>query len=263
MTIEGDILKKIASIKKGINELKNLSHSDDADNGTKSKVSNISSNGKITYLSTKGRSNVLFLFDATGSMNRFWEETQKIMKEMVKRITKVGNVKLKCVAYRDYCDGPRLFEYSDWHTEAEPLVDFLKRIKCNGGGDTPEAVEDALQLAYEEKEMITRVILIGDAPPHSVDKTRKAVMNLAKKRIPVYTFLVGTDSDTRAVFREIAKLSNGAHGNLSNYRDLLDMMSITIVHDVGGSEEVERYIKKYDTSDNVKKYSKSLPSYKK
>jgi hypothetical protein len=41
------------------------------------------------------------------------------------------------------------------------------------------------------------------------------------------------------------------------------MMSIAIVHDLGGTGEVEKYIKKYGTSDNVKEYSRSLPSYNK
>lgn len=35
------------------------------------------------------------------------------------------------------------------------------------------------------------------------------------------------------------------------------------MHDVGGSDEAEKYIKKYDISEGVKEYSKSLPSYKK
>lgn len=263
MTIEGDILEKLKSVKKGIKELRKTEHVDTTEKSpAPDRVNVVSNNGRITYSLAKG-SSVIFLFDATGSMSNFWSETQKIMKEMVERITKVGNVKLKCVAYRDHCDGSRIFEKSGWHTEAEPLIDFIREIKCNGGGDTPEAVEDALKLAYDEKETVTRVILIGDAPPHSLGEAVKQATNLGKKGRPVFAFLVGRDETTSEYFSRIAKASNGAFGELRNYKDLLDMMSIAIVHDVGGSAEVEKYIKKYGTSDSVREYSRSLPSYKK
>ena len=250
MTVESDILKKLESIKKEIKESKEQKATRSGDNG-------------IGYSPVKGESSTIFLFDATGSMKRFWSETREIMSEMVNRITKVGNVKLKCVAYRDYCDADRLFEQSGWHSEATPLIDFISRIVCNGGGDDPEAVEDALELAYKEKEKVTRVVLIGDAPPHSLNAAREQAKMLGKQGKPVFAFLVGGAHDAGNAFSQIAKVSNGAYGRLSNYKDLLDMMSVAIVHDIGGSGEVEKYIKKYGTSDNVREYSRSLPSYKK
>ncbi len=264
MTIEGDILKKLASIKKEINEFKEaeLAKKETKELKGVDRIVSSTGDGRISYSSMKSDSAVIFLFDATGSMAHFWAETQKIMNEMVKRITSVGNVKLKCVAYRDYCDEDELFEKSGWYTEADPLIEFIRRIECRGGGDVPEAVEDALTLAYKE-DKVTRVILVGDAPPHSVEEAEKQAKKLGEKGRPVFAFLVGNDSSAKHAFRTIAKSSNGTYGNLSNYRDLLDMMSITIVHDVGGSSEVEKYIKKYGTSDSVKEYGKSLPSYKK
>lgn len=263
MTIEGDILKKLESIKKEIKVWKKVDNTNSENGSTKRKEKSDVRDGTKTHSSTDGGSAVLFLFDATGSMQSLWDETREIIKEMVERITNVGNVKIKCVAYRDYCDGDKIFECSKWHTDAEPLLNFIKRIKCDGGGDTPEAVEDALKLAYEEKEKVTRVILIGDAPPHSLEKAQKESINLDKKGIPVFAFRVGEDYSTKIAFSDIAKLSNGNYADLRNYRDLLDMVSVTILHDVGGSEEVEKYIKKYDTSDDVKKFSQSLPPYPK
>ncbi len=259
MTIEGDILKKLKSVKEGIKELKKVESATNFDN----KGGCTTVNGKISYSTVNGKSSVMFLFDATGSMAGLWDETKKVMNEMVERITKVGNVQLKCVAYRDYCDGDRLFEVSGWHNKAGPLLDFIGRIRCDGGGDEPEAVEDALELAYKEQETITRVILIGDASPHSLERAGEQASNLGKKGIPVFAFLVGESYNAGAAFSNIAELSNGKYGNLKNYRDLLDLMSIAIVHDVGGSTEVEKYIKKYGASSDVREYSRSLPSYKK
>ena len=262
MTLESEILKRLESVKKDINESKKVEPIDELTNN-KNKGDKIAKNGRITYAPPRVASRTLLVFDATGSMNNLWDSTRKIMNEMVKRITDVGNVKIKCIAYRDYCDGPHIFEKSEWYSEADPLINFIMGIRCEGGGDTPEAVEDALKLANDEKEMVTRVILIGDAPPHSLEKAGKQAMDLKKAGRPVFAFLVGHDDNAREAFQHIAKLSNGAYGDLRDYNDLLNMISITIVHDIGGSAEVNKYLKKYGTSEYVKTYSQSLPSYKK
>lgn len=263
MTLESEILKRLESVKKDINESKKVEPVDELININKNRGDKIAKNGRITYAPPRVASRILLVFDATGSMSPLWDSTRRIMNEMVRRITDVGNVRIKCIAYRDYCDGPYIFEKSEWYSEADSLINFITSIRCKGGGDTPEAVEDALKLAHEEKEMVTRVILIGDAPPHSLEKAGNQAINLKKAGRPVFAFLVGNDYNAREAFRHIAKLSDGAYGDLRDYNDLLNMISITIVHDIGGDKEVSRYIKKYETSEYVKTYSQSLPSYKK
>ena len=261
MTLEEEILKKIRGKKGGLakdnpfepvkerkDEVKFSKSSDDLDKGHQ----------------TKGEASVLLLFDATGSMQSLWDSTKGIIKEMVERITKVGNIRLKCVAYRDYCDGDKLFECSEWCSESEPLFRFLSKIRCEGGDDEPEAVEAALKLAYEESEDVTRVVLIADAYPHPEhwEECKQNAVLLGKRGRPVFAFSVGSNSRTQSTFKEIAELSGGSYGNLKNYEDLLDMICVTIVHDVDGDKAVKKYIDKYGTSKKVEEYSKSLPSIK-
>lgn len=272
MPIETDILKKLELVKKEVNDSKKIEpiKTDSKNGSTKGKIVKDGRENKREnkspfkhQSSTRGQSAILLLFDATGSMAPLWSATKDIMEEMIKRITEVGSVKIKCVAYRDYCDGDKLFEYSGWYTTAGPLLSFLGRIRCDGGGDEPEAVEDALELAYKEGEDVTRVILIGDAQPHSLEKAVRQATNLSKKGRPVFAFRAGSSPSAKHSFSQIAEVSGGHYADITNYEDLLDMMSVTIIHDVGGSEEVEKYIKKYDISEGAKEYSKSLPSYKK
>jgi len=63
-------------------------------------------------------------------------------------------------------------------------------VRCCGGGDEPEAVDVALQRAIKEPQL-SRVILIGDAPPHSAprDRTQEAE-SLANGNIPVFSVVV-------------------------------------------------------------------------
>ena len=266
MTIEEDILKKIRGKKGGLVKDSHVEpvkeHKDDKDG----KVGLTKDFGDFNKgHEEKGEASVLFLFDATGSMQSLWDSTKEIIKEMVKRITKFGNVRLKCVAYRDYCDGDKLFECSEWHSDPEPLFRFLSRIRCDGGGDTPEAVEAALKLALEEIEDVTRVVLIADAYPHPEhwEECKQNAVLLGERGRPVFAFSVGSSNQTKSTFSEIAKLSGGSYGNLKNYQDLLDMICVTIVHDVDGEKAVKKYIEEYGTSKDVKEYSRSLPSIKK
>ena len=61
-----------------------------------------------------------------------------------------------------------ILESSGWAADASQLQNFVNGIHCHGGDDCEEAVEHALQLARNEHRLktISRVILIGDAPPH-------------------------------------------------------------------------------------------------
>ncbi|MEB3310644.1 MAG: vWA domain-containing protein [Snowella sp.] len=108
---------------------------------------------------------VIGLVDATGSMQPVWSKTLENIQELIHRLLEAGQVELSWVAYRDYCDNHRIIEQSDWSNSAEYLKTFMGKIACNGGGDFPEAVEKALEIAIKES-VVSRVILIGDAPPH-------------------------------------------------------------------------------------------------
>jgi curved DNA-binding protein CbpA len=207
----------------------------------------------------KSQSSVLILFDATGSMAPLWDETAKVMEEIVRRITEVGNVSLKCCAYRDYCDGDRIFEHSEWSTRAEPLLKFIGQVKCDGGGDFPEAVEVALKHS-EDDDKATRIVLIGDAPPHADKDHKLRAANLGQKDRPVFAFRVGNAPETESAFKEIAKLSGGNYADLKDYKDLMDLMAITAVHDLGGLIAVKEYTERHKVSEDTKKFAKSLPS---
>jgi len=218
----------------------------------------------------ESQSAVLLLFDATGSMGSLWEETGKIIKKMVERITEHGSVKLKCCAYRDYCDGDLLFESSGWYSKPEPLLNFIRNIKIESGmgGDEPEAVEYALQQAASEQE-VSRVILIADAPPRkeAYKQCYELATDLGIKGRPIYAFRTPPTgipdhfwSETKKVFSEIAKTSGGRFADIDpgNPGELLDMLAVTVWHDLD-PEALPDYDAKYHPSKKVKEFIQSLP----
>jgi hypothetical protein len=156
-----------------------------------------------------GACRLLCLSDATGSRDALWSSSKKHIQTMLVRIEELagkGRVELKWVAYRDYDmagDGD-LLQCSEWTTDAAALLTFLERVRCRGGGDFEEAVEAALALANGDEARPTRVLLIGDAPPHSEKKGQCIAYHshvletdwetecaeLARKGVPLYTFQV-------------------------------------------------------------------------
>lgn len=77
------------------------------------------------------------------------------------------------MAYRDYeQEYQKVLQTSPWSKDPSSLVKFVGDIQCQSGArpDWREAVEAALQYANSDPEPPTRVMLIGDAPPHNEGK---------------------------------------------------------------------------------------------
>ena len=152
---------------------------------------------------------LMCLSDATQSMEKLWTSTKQHIQTMLRRIEELagaGRVELKWVAYRDYDVPDSLLQCSAWTTDAKDLLAFIDGVRCFGGGDYEEAVEAALALANRDESPPTRVLLIGDAPPH-VEKAgqklkhhshvldtdwEKECKELTRKGIQLYTFQVLT-----------------------------------------------------------------------
>lgn len=188
----------------------------------------------------------LLLFDATGSMHPYWEHVKDTIGKVIARLLGVGGrPALKIVAYRDDCDGDRVIEPSAWSGQAAELRGFLRKVACSGGGDEPEAVDRALQVALEEQGEVSGVVLIGDAPPHPHRDGRKEAMELAKQQRPVYPIVVGKSQETRAAFAEIARLSGGRLLELDRLDELYEILGVVIAHRMG-EEIFKEYLARYD-----------------
>lgn len=196
---------------------------------------------KYTRAQQRGVSRIIGLSDATASMGDLWQATRGQIRELVRRAAELGTVELRWVAYRDYSEGSRMLESSGWHREAQPLLAFLDQIEPYGGGDIPEAVERALEVAAND-EQATRVVLIGDAPPHAKRDWRAQANNLAQLGRPVYAFVVGGDRFARRYFAQIAEITGGRCAELSDLAALIDLVALTAADDVGGPGKVKEYL---------------------
>jgi hypothetical protein len=172
---------------------------------------------------------IAFIVDATGSMddeiNYLKTELYDVI-EKVKDTLKTADLQLASVFYRDNGDA-YLTKETELSADIAKTVNFIKANGAGGGGDTPEAVEDALQvslrnLKWRENATSKIAFLILDAPPHSDYVTMVKIKQLMKEAAAKGVRLVpivcsGADKGTEYLMRTFALATNGTYLFLTNH----------------------------------------------
>ncbi|CAF0939888.1 unnamed protein product [Adineta steineri] len=236
------------------------------------------------------QSRTICLMDATGSMTHLLHKCKTTVGMMFDRITmilKENNIsedsfQIQFVVYRNYnSEKDKILQSSPWETKPDNLRAFMNAINVEGGWGN-EAVEIGLWHANteNERENITQVILIGDAPPNTkteVDQKRDnygdaywkntkfaeatyyedELKKLISKQIPVHAFYVAKQAE--ASFKKIAKETGGrCHlldiNSQAGANMLTDLVTEVILKNVGGEAKgntlVDAYRKKFGKSYN-------------
>ena len=169
-----------------------------------------------------------FVVDATGSMgdeiNYLKSELLDVLKNVEKNL-KNTKVSYSSVFYRDKGDEyvTKKFDFSE---SAEQMINFIKNQKANGGGDTPEAVVEAMETAIDEMKWSNQnstklMFLLLDAPPHlsdeNIEKLQQKIKLASKKGITIIPIAASdTDKQTEYLMRTFALLTNGTYTFLTN-----------------------------------------------
>lgn len=164
---------------------------------------------------------VAFVLDTTGSMGGLIEGAKRKIWSIATAIAD-GNadadIRMGLVTYRDIGDDYVTKTY-DLTTDIQDLYANLLAVKARGGGDWPESVNEALDVAVNKlqwtqgSEARRVVFLVGDAPPHmdyTQDTKYPTTLAVAKQKgIVVNAVLAGNARDTERVWRDIAQNGNG------------------------------------------------------
>jgi hypothetical protein len=170
---------------------------------------------------TKPIVEVVFVLDTTGSMSRLIEGAKRKIWSIATSIVECSpdaEIRMGLVAYRDIGDEyvTKRFELT---TDIQDLYAHLLELRARGGGDWPESVNEALQvavdkLAWSRGPDVTRIVfLVGDAPPHmdyEQDVKYPETLRLARRKgIVVNAVQAGFARDTERVWRAIAQMGHG------------------------------------------------------
>jgi von Willebrand factor type A domain len=164
---------------------------------------------------------VAFVLDTTGSMGGLIEGAKRKIWSIATAIVDSNpdaDIRMGLVAYRDIGDD-YVTKTFDLTTDIQDLYANLLQLKARGGGDWPESVNEALDVAVNKLQWTpssdTRriIFLVGDAPPHmdyAQDTKYPTTLAVAKqKNIIVNAVLAGDARDTERVWRDIAQNGNG------------------------------------------------------
>ena len=119
------------------------------------------------------RLDLVFCVDLTGSMGGLIASARAHIGRILDalRAELKDDLRVGLVGYRDHSDGPKLLQVESLTTDVETVRKEINDAKVDGGGDAPEAVFAGLVKCLElpwAQGSYRVVILIGDAPPHSV-----------------------------------------------------------------------------------------------
>ncbi|WP_163193402.1 VWA domain-containing protein [Clostridium thermarum] len=173
---------------------------------------------------------LMFVVDTTGSMQDELDYLKAELKNVIRRVDAEASqsldIRLSCNYYRDQGDEyvVRPFPFT---RDIDEVINDMNKQYADGGGDTPEAVVEALQDAIENHQWSVDagarlLFLVLDAPPHYTTENVTELQNLIAKAsaagiriIPVASS--GIDKETEALLRFFSISTGGTYTFLTDH----------------------------------------------
>jgi len=166
---------------------------------------------------------VAFVLDTTGSMGGLIQAAKEKIWAIANTLatTKPApHIKLALVGYRDRGDA-YITKRTDLTDDLDAIYKELMSFQAEGGGDTPESVNQALheavtKLSWSKDDKTYRVLfLVGDAPPHMDYKDDVKFPETCKLAATAGIFInsiqCGAIGDTEPIWREVAMKAEGRY----------------------------------------------------
>jgi Mg-chelatase subunit ChlD len=169
----------------------------------------------------KPRIEVCFVLDTTGSMGGLIAGAKEKIWSMANEIISAKptpEVRIGLIAYRDKTDAytTKVYPLSN---DIDDIYAKLMAFKAQGGGDTPESVNQALNEGVtkmkwsKDKKVLKIIFLVGDAPPHMDYKQDVKYLDSCKlamkKDLIINTIQCGNMAATTPIWQEIARSAEG------------------------------------------------------
>jgi Mg-chelatase subunit ChlD len=149
---------------------------------------------------------LMIALDATGSMGdeiRFLRSELQVILQQLRRDYPGLDIRVGLVSYRDVGD-----DYVTWTLPISSNLAAtharLGRVEANGGGDMPEAMDQALIRAVGQAwrpNAVRSLLLVADAPPHNDKQGRAfAAVEAARERRVQIVPVASSGLDDRAEY---------------------------------------------------------------
>lgn len=182
-----------------------------------------------TECGTSNDVDIVFTVDATGSMGDEINYLKTELLDVIRKAQKNNHnltINLGSVFYRDHGD-EYLTKFTPLDADINRTYDFIKQQSAAGGGDFPEAVDEALKVTlddikWHDDARAKIVFLILDAPPHDDSEVKKKldaeIRQAAEKGIRIVPLACsGVDKSTEYILRAFAMATNGTYTFLTDH----------------------------------------------
>ncbi|MCS6820010.1 MAG: VWA domain-containing protein, partial [Chitinophagales bacterium] len=172
---------------------------------------------------------IVFAVDATSSMG---DEIDFLKEELQDIILRAGAAKKNftlrtgIVMYKDHGDD-YVVKHKSFTTNAREAAHYIRQQNAGGGGDFPEAVDEALnealhKLNWSSSAVARLLFLVLDAPPHDeeqvIKRVQKATREAAAKGIRIIPVTCsGINKSTEFLMRSMALATNGTYVFLTDH----------------------------------------------
>ncbi|WP_169086821.1 VWA domain-containing protein [Paenibacillus sp. PL91] len=178
--------------------------------------------GKADQLSDQV--DIMFVVDTTGSMEDELNYLEAELKDVVRRVAdehanQLG-IRISANFYKDKHDDYIVKPYP-FTTDIDKVTDQFSKQKAEGGGDFPEAVDQALRDAIHEHEWSEEararlLFLVLDAPPHDdgqiIDEIQKLTEDAAEQGVRIIPVASsGVNVETEYLMRFMASATGGTY----------------------------------------------------
>jgi hypothetical protein len=158
---------------------------------------------RIPPMAKRGR--LIFALDATLSRQPTWDLACDLQAAMFDAVGQ-GDLAVQLVYFR----GAGEARASRWVGEAAALKRLMTGLACHGGRTQIGRVLDhALRAAQEGP--LAALVFVGDAMEENPDALADAASRLALRGTRAFLFQEGADPAATTAFREMARLTGGAH----------------------------------------------------
>ncbi len=191
-----------------------------------------------TVRSASGRGRLMFALDATASREPTWDRACHLQAEMFQATDGLGGLEVQLVFYRGFGE----CKSSPWVSTSDELVKRMVKVRCLGGRTQLRKV---LRHAIKETDQkrVNALVFVGDCFEEEIDDVCDVAGELGVRGVPAFLFQEGNDPIAASAFRQIARLTGGAHCSfdLSSAAQLRELLSAVAVFAAGGRVALENY----------------------
>ncbi len=178
-----------------------------------------------------GRARLIFAMDATASRGPTWDSACQVQGQMFLETAALGGLDVQLVYYRGFAE----CRASRWVDSPSDLVRLMTGVFCLAG---QTKIGRVLQHAVKEteKKRVAALVFVGDCFEEDLDEVGQTAGQLGLLGVPVFLFQEGHNPDAERAFRDIAKLTNGAHCRFdsNSAQQLRDLLGAVAAYAAGG-----------------------------